>query len=106
MRVHVPIVTQPTVRFLCGGEQVNMAAGEGWIFDTWSLHSVHNDATRARIHLVADTVGGRGMTALMEQGIPPERLKIISYGKEAQVCVQQTEQCWQQNRRAGFTIDR
>ena len=70
MRVHVPIVTQPTVRFLCGGEEVNMAAGECWIFDTWSLHSVHNDATRARIHLVADTVGGRGMTTLMEQGRP------------------------------------
>jgi LPS sulfotransferase NodH len=70
MRVHVPIVTQPTVRFLCGGEQVNMAAGECWIFDTWSLHSVHNDATRSRIHLVADTVGGRGMTTLMEQGRP------------------------------------
>ena len=70
MRVHVPIVTQPTVRFLCGGEEVNMAAGECWIFDTWSLHSVHNDATRARIHLVADTVGGRGFTTLMEQGRP------------------------------------
>ena len=27
MRVHVPIVTQPTVRFLCGGEEVNMKAG-------------------------------------------------------------------------------
>ena len=58
MRVHVPIVTQPTVRFRCGGEEVNMAAGECWVFDTWSLHSVHNDATQARIHLVADTVGG------------------------------------------------
>ncbi len=68
IRVHVPIVTQPSVRFLCGGEQVNMAAGEGWIFDTWSLHSVHNDATRARIHLVADTVGGDGLLDLIERG--------------------------------------
>jgi hypothetical protein len=71
MRVHVPIVTQPTVRFLCGGEEVNMKAGECWIFDTWSLHSVHNDATRARIHLVADTVGGDGLLSLMEQGRSP-----------------------------------
>jgi Sulfotransferase family/Aspartyl/Asparaginyl beta-hydroxylase len=68
MRVHVPIVTQPTVRFDCGGEVVNMAAGECWIFDTWSLHSVHNDATRQRIHLVADTVGGDGLLDLIEQG--------------------------------------
>ena len=68
MRVHVPIVTQPTVRFCCGDEQVNMAAGECWIFDTWSLHSVHNDASRSRIHLVADTVGGDGLLSLIEQG--------------------------------------
>ena len=71
MRVHVPIVTQPTVRFLCGGEEVNMKAGECWIFDTWSLHSVHNDATRARIHLVADTVGGDGLLSLIERGQSP-----------------------------------
>src|SRR5579859_7897477 len=71
MRVHVPIVTQPTVRFRCGGEEVNMAAGECWIFDTWSVHSVHNDATRARIHLVADTVGGDGLLTLMENGRSP-----------------------------------
>ena len=75
MRVHVPIVTQPTVRFLCGGEQVNMAAGEGWIFDTWSLHSVHNDATRARIHLVADTVGGDGLLDLIEGGRSPREAR-------------------------------
>jgi len=71
MRVHVPIVTQPTVRFRCGAEEVNMAAGECWIFDTWSVHSVHNDATRARIHLVADTVGGDGLLTLMENGRSP-----------------------------------
>ena len=68
MRVHVPIVTQPTVTFHCGGETVNMAAGECWIFDTWSLHSVHNDAVRSRIHLVADTVGGDGLLSLIEKG--------------------------------------
>lgn len=58
MRVHVPIITQPTVAFICGGVTINMKAGECWIFDTWSLHRVLNDATRSRIHLVADTVGG------------------------------------------------
>jgi hypothetical protein len=71
MRVHVPIVTQPTVRFRCGEEEVNMAAGECWIFDTWSLHSVHNEASRSRIHLVADTVGGDGLLSLIEQGRAP-----------------------------------
>lgn len=58
IRVHVPIVTQPDVRFECGTAAVHMAAGECWIFDTWSRHRVINSADRARIHLVADTVGG------------------------------------------------
>jgi hypothetical protein len=70
VRVHVPIVTQPTVRFECGGEVINMAPGECWIFDTWRQHSVHNDATLSRIHLVLDTVGGGGFWDLVSQGRP------------------------------------
>lgn len=70
VRVHVPIVTQPTVRFECGGEAINMAAGECWIFDTWRQHCVNNDATRARVHLVIDTVGGGDFWALVERGRP------------------------------------
>lgn len=70
VRVHVPIVTQPTVRFECGGEVINMAAGECWIFDTWRQHSVHNDATLSRIHLVLDTVGGGPFWDLVSQGRP------------------------------------
>jgi hypothetical protein len=72
-RVHVPIVTQPTVRFVCGGAQVNMRAGECWIFDTWSKHNVFNDDSLARIHLVADTVGGVGFWDLVARGRPHDR---------------------------------
>lgn len=64
MRVHVPIVTQPTVRFICGDEEVNMKPGECWIFDTWAKHRVINDAEQSRVHLVADTVGGEGFWEL------------------------------------------
>ena len=60
MRVHVPIVTQPTVRFECGDAAIHMAAGECWVFDTWRQHRVLNDAEASRIHLVVDTVGGDG----------------------------------------------
>ncbi len=66
MRVHVPIVTQPSVQFHCGEAAINMAAGECWIFDTWNRHWVINDAERARIHLVADTVGGAGIWPLIK----------------------------------------
>lgn len=68
VRVHVPIVTQPTVRFECGDAAINMAAGECWIFDTWRLHRVHNDADAARIHLVVDTVGGGAFWDLVARG--------------------------------------
>jgi hypothetical protein len=73
MRVHVPIVTQPTVRFHCGDAMINMAAGECWVFDTWRMHKVLNDDSRARIHLVADTVGGRGFWGQMRYAMPHDR---------------------------------
>lgn len=70
VRVHVPIVTQPTVRFECGGAAINMAEGECWIFDTWRQHRVINDAERSRIHLVIDTVGGADFWRMVAQGRP------------------------------------
>ncbi len=73
MRVHVPIVTQPTVRFMCGSQEVNMKEGECWIFDTWSKHRVINDAERARIHLVVDTVGGEKFWDLATRGRAPNQ---------------------------------
>jgi len=42
--------------------------------------------------------------ALLGEGIPADRLQIISYGKEAQVCTVDNEACWQQNRRAAFSM--
>jgi hypothetical protein len=73
-RVHVPIVTQPTVRFICGGAEVNMRAGECWIFDTWTEHNVINDHALPRIHLVADTVGGPGFWDHVRGGRPHDRV--------------------------------
>lgn len=68
VRVHVPITTQPTVRFECGDQAINMAAGECWIFDTWRQHRVINDAAQERIHLVLDTVGGGRFWDLVAAG--------------------------------------
>jgi len=64
----VPIITQPTVRFECGGAEINMAARECWIFDTWRQHRVLNDATQSRVHLVVDSVGGAAFWDLVGQG--------------------------------------
>lgn len=44
-------------------------------------------------------------SALVNAGIPAARIRVISYGKEKQFCSDDTDVCYQQNRRDGFTID-
>ncbi len=45
-------------------------------------------------------------TALVSAGVSGSRLRVISYGKEKQFCTEENESCWQQNRRAQFSLDR
>ncbi len=51
-------------------------------------------------------LGDRRATAakdfLVQLGVPADRLKTISYGKERPVCTEGNESCWQRNRRAHF----
>ena len=70
VRVHVPIVTQPSVRFDCGDASIHMAEGTCWIFDTWRPHRVRNDASQSRIPLVAHTTGGSKFWQLVARGRP------------------------------------
>lgn len=42
--------------------------------------------------------------ALVTMGVAAGRMQVISYGKERPFCTESTEQCWQLNRRAGFTM--
>lgn len=44
--------------------------------------------------------------ALVNAGVAADRIRVISYGKEKPFCTDSTEACWQQNRRAGFSMDR
>jgi peptidoglycan-associated lipoprotein len=44
--------------------------------------------------------------ALVSAGVAANRIRVISYGKEKPFCAESTEACWQENRRAGFTLDR
>jgi hypothetical protein len=68
VRLHIPIVTHPGVRFFCGDDTVHMAAGEAWIFDNWRLHRVDNPIDAERIHLVADTAGSASFWQFVAQG--------------------------------------
>lgn len=44
-------------------------------------------------------------TALVQAGVDASRVRTISYGKEKQFCTEENESCWQQNRRAQFSLD-
>jgi peptidoglycan-associated lipoprotein len=41
---------------------------------------------------------------LISLGVPADRLKPVSYGKEIPVCTESTEDCWARNRRAKSTV--
>lgn len=69
IRIHIPVETDPAVRFHCDGQSVHMAAGEVWIFDNWRLHHVENNSERRRIHLVADTKGSSGFWSMVHAAI-------------------------------------
>jgi peptidoglycan-associated lipoprotein len=43
--------------------------------------------------------------ALVTAGVAANRIRVVSYGKEKPFCTESNEQCWQLNRRAGFTMD-
>lgn len=40
---------------------------------------------------------------LVDLGLPANQLQTVSYGKERPVCTENTEMCWQKNRRAHIT---
>jgi peptidoglycan-associated lipoprotein len=43
---------------------------------------------------------------LVQEGVPADRIKTVSYGKEKPFCTEDNEQCWQQNRVDHFAFDR
>jgi hypothetical protein len=71
VRLHIPVFTWPEVRFHCDGETVRMGEGEAWVFDNWRRHHVENNASQARIHLVADTTGTAAFWRFVHAPAPP-----------------------------------
>ena len=45
-------------------------------------------------------------SALVSAGVSASRVKTISYGKEKPFCMEETESCWQQNRRGHFVYQK
>ena len=81
------LASHPAIRVVIGGYSDERGSAE------YNLALGENRANAAR-------------QALLSAGIAPSRLRVVSYGKEKQFCSESTESCWQQNRRAQFSLDR
>jgi len=69
VRIHVPVITFPEVKFHCGDQEVHMGQGEAWVFDNWRSHHVVNPTSSLRVHLVADTVGSAAFWQMVEHAV-------------------------------------
>ena len=81
------LVAHPNVRVLIGGYADERGSAE------YNLALGENRANAAK-------------TGLVNAGVAAARIRVISYGKEKQFCTEANETCWQENRRAQFTIDK
>ncbi len=53
---------------------------------------------------LGDQRAQRAAEYLYNLGVPRERAEVMSYGREAPQCTEQTESCWQRNRRAHIKL--
>ena len=81
------LIQHPNIRVLIGGYCDERGSAE------YNLALGENRANAAK-------------TGLVSAGVAANRIRVISYGKEKQFCTEANESCWQENRRAQFTIDR
>jgi hypothetical protein len=54
LRLHIPIVTHPDVIFIIDGQRMSWNEGELWYGDFSKVHSVKNDSSVVRVHMVID----------------------------------------------------
>jgi peptidoglycan-associated lipoprotein len=81
------LVSHPDVKILIGGYCDERGSNE------YNLALGQNRADAAK-------------NALVTAGVAVNRIRTVSYGKEKPFCSESTEECWQQNRRGGFTPER
>ena len=81
------LAAHPAIRVVIGGYCDDRGSAE------YNLALGENRANAAR-------------QALVSAGVASTRLRVVSYGKEKQFCSEQDESCYQQNRRAQFSLDR
>jgi peptidoglycan-associated lipoprotein len=80
------LASHPNVKFVIGGYCDERGSNE------YNLALGQNRADAAK-------------KALIAAGVAADRIRVVSYGKEKPFCTESTEACWQQNRRAGFSME-
>ena len=65
VRIHVPVVTSPAVKFWVNDRLIVMRPGEAWHVDVRFPHEVHNQGDADRVHLVLDLVASAGTASLL-----------------------------------------
>lgn len=56
IRIHIPVLTNPQVEFILNDERLDMKEGEAWYLNFNHYHSVSNNGSTDRVHLVMDCV--------------------------------------------------
>jgi hypothetical protein len=72
VRLHVPLLTHPAVRFLLNGLPVPLATGECWFLRLSDPHSVENPGPTERIHLVIDAELNPWLRSMLAMAALPE----------------------------------
>lgn len=84
-RLHIPIITNPEVDFILGGNRLKMLPGECWYTNVNHVHSVANKGNIDRLHLVIDGQRNEWSDELFFSLVPKEQFfaaPTTKYSKE------------------------
>lgn len=76
-RLHIPIITNPGVRFILDGNLLPMLPGECWYTNVNYVHSVTNSGDTDRVHLVIDGARNAWSDQLFFSQAPEESFQPI-----------------------------
>lgn len=74
-RLHIPIITNPDVVFLLDDKRLIMNEGDCWYINANFTHSVVNNGSTDRIHLVIDGIQNDWTDALFYREAQPEQFQ-------------------------------
>ncbi len=68
IRLHIPVITDPSVAMMAQGLAYTMRPGEVWALNNSNVHAVLNGWDRPRTHLICDFLPSPDLCALLQAG--------------------------------------